>query len=201
MAVAEALKQLDLTADQQKLTDGMVATYNQDLKNFTQEHAAEVTSLQDEATKARQSGDQEALKAIRAKQAALAAQRETLVTNLLKQLESVLSGDQMAKLRRLIGTAGAFDRFVADVRTLDLTADVQSQIAVIVRTAEADARLKTLPAEQAKVYTDAAAKILALLSTAEGRVAATGGGPEPPQRRGPAVRRPGPQPGAAGQGR
>jgi hypothetical protein len=42
--------------------------------------------------------------------------------------------------------------------------DLQSQIAVIVRTAEGDAKLKTVPAEQTKVYTDAATKILGLLS-------------------------------------
>ena len=86
----------------------------------------------------------------------------TLDAKTKKQLGAVLTKEQRAKLKRMTGPGGAFDRFVAMVKKLALTAKQKTQLAKVVKTANAGAGAKA--DEAARIYQEAATKITGMLT-------------------------------------
>jgi Spy/CpxP family protein refolding chaperone len=144
MSLQDAVKQLDLTAEQKEKAAPIVKAY-----------ADARQKLNEEMMQAFRGGDQAARTAVRDKINALDAKTK-------EQLAAVLSKEQMAKLERMTGPGGAFDRFVNTVEKLELTAEQKTQLAAAVKAADADAAAKA--EEAAAIYQAAVTKITALLT-------------------------------------
>jgi Spy/CpxP family protein refolding chaperone len=144
MSVQDAVKQLDLTAEQKEKAAPILKADAQARQKLNQE-----------MRQAFRGGDREARTAVRNKINALDAKTK-------KQLAAVLTKEQMAKLERLTGPGGAFDRFVDMVETLDLTAEQKTQLAAAIKTADADAAAKA--EEAARIYRQAVTKIAGMLT-------------------------------------
>ena len=144
VTVQDAVKQLELTADQQKLADPILKTDAEARQKLSQDL---MQAFRDQDDKARTEA-QDKIKALDA--------------STKKQLAAVLTKEQTAKLERITGPGGELDRFVAMVNKLELTADQKTQIPKIVKTADADAAAKADDA--AKIYQDATTKITDLLT-------------------------------------
>ena len=142
MSLADAVKQLDLTAEQK-------------------EKAAPILKADAEA---RQKLMQEMMAARDDQDARAAARRKVqeLDAKTKEQLGAVLTKEQTAKVERATGPGGAFDRFVAMVEKVDLTAEQKTQVADAVKAANADAAAKA--DESGKIYQAATTKIAGLLT-------------------------------------
>ena len=144
MSVQDAVKQLDLKGEQ-KLKAAPI------LKADTEARQ----KLNEEMREAFRGGDREARTAVRDKIRALDAKTK-------KQLAAVLTKEQKAKLERMTGPGGAFDRFVAMVEKVSLTAKQKVQLATAVKTANAGAAAKA--DEAARIYQEASTKVTEMLT-------------------------------------
>lgn len=144
MGVQDAVKQLELTAEQKAKASPILKA-----------DAEARQKLNQEMRETFRGGDQAARTAVRDKVRALDDKTK-------KQLAAVLTKAQTAKLERMTGPGGAFDRFVALVERVSLTAEQKTQLAKAVRTANADAAAK---ADQAvRIYQEAVTKITDMLT-------------------------------------
>lgn len=155
--VAEALLQLELTEPQQKQIDPILAEYNEAL-------AAANAKLREQTQAIREAGGEDARARMTEANEAAAAERKALTDRLKSRLSSILTREQTVKFDRLIGPAGPFDQFVAQVTKLDLTAEQRPQINTLVRQADADARARAEDQEKADVYAAAQRAITELLT-------------------------------------
>ena len=144
MSVQDAVKQLDLKGEQK----GKAAP-------ILKADAEARQKLNEEMRDAFRDGDQADRTAVRDKIRALDAKTK-------KQLGAVLTKEQKAKLERMTGPGGAFDRFVAMVKKLELTAKQKTQLAAVVKTADTGAAAKA--DEAARIYQDAATKVTGMLT-------------------------------------
>ena len=144
MSVQDAVKQLNLTAEQK----GKAAP-------ILKADAEARQKLNQEMRETFRGGDQAARTAVRDKIRALDTKTKL-------QLGAVLTKEQRAKLERMTGPGGAFDRFVAMVEKLSLTATQKTQLAKEVKTANTDAAAKA--DEAARIYQGAATKVTGMLT-------------------------------------
>ena len=144
MSVQDAVKQLDLTAEQKEKAAPILKA-----------DAEARQKLNQEMREAFRGEDEAARTAVRDKIRALDAKTK-------EQLGSVLTKEQRAKLERMTGPGGAFDRFVAMVEKLTLTAEQKTRLAATVKTANADAAAKA--DEAARIYQEAVTKITGTLT-------------------------------------
>jgi Spy/CpxP family protein refolding chaperone len=144
MGVQEAVRQLDLTAEQKEKAAPILKADGEARQKLMQE-----------MREAFRGEDAEARTAVRKKITALDAKTK-------QQLAAVLTKEQAAKLERMTGPGGAFDRFVAMVEKVSLTDEQKTQLASAVKTANADAAAKA--DEAGKVYQEAVTKITGMLT-------------------------------------
>lgn len=161
---AEALQQLELTAEQQKQVQQILAADKQAQGNFKTENEAEIRAIRQGRQAANESKDQAARQALDARAKVIEGKLAALQEGVRKQLATVLTREQMVKLDRMMTPAGAFDRLVADINKLQLTADQKTQIAAIVKAAETDAATQAEPGAKTKVYGAEAKKAVDLLT-------------------------------------
>ncbi|HUU60556.1 MAG TPA: hypothetical protein VMZ50_13530 [Phycisphaerae bacterium] len=144
MSIQDAVRQLELTAEQKKK---VAPTLKEDTEARGKLRQELMQTFRDQDEKAR-AEVQEKIKA--------------LDTKTKKQLAKVLTKEQMAKVERITGPGGAFDRFVALVNKLDLTAGQKTKVPAVVKAADTDAGAKG--SDAAKVYQEATTKINDLLT-------------------------------------
>ncbi len=144
MSVQDAMRQMELTAEQQKKAEPILKADAEARQKLTQE-LMQAFRGEDEAART------EARKKIQA-----------LDAKTKKQLAEVLTKEQMVKLERMTGPAGAFDRFVALVEKLELADKQKAELGTIVKTANTDAAAKAEAAP--KIYQEAITKVNDLLS-------------------------------------
>ncbi|KPK42342.1 MAG: hypothetical protein AMK72_14390 [Planctomycetes bacterium SM23_25] len=144
MSLQDAAKLLDLTAEQKEKAAPILKA-----------DAEARQKLNQEMRQAFREGDEAARTAVRDKIRALDAKTK-------EQLAAVLTKEQAAKLERMTGPGGAFDRFVAMVEKLALTAEQKTRVTAAVKTANADAAAKADQA--AKIYQEAVTKITGMLT-------------------------------------
>ena len=144
MSIQDAVRQLELTAEQKKK---VVPTLKKDTDARNKLRQELMQTFRDRDSKAR-TQVQEKIKA--------------LDTKTKKQLAEVLTKKQMAKVERITGPGGAFDRFVALVNKLDLTAGQKTKVLAVVKAADTDAGAKG--SDPPKVYQEATKKINDLLT-------------------------------------
>lgn len=164
LTFAEAIRQLELTAEQQKQVEQILATDKQAEESFKKENEAEMRAIRQGRQAANESKDQAAKQALDARAKVIEGKLAALQEGVRKQLATVLTREQMVKLERMMTPAGAFDRLVADIGKLQLTADQKTQIAAIVKATEVEAATQAEPAARTKVYGAAAKKVVVLLT-------------------------------------
>ena len=144
MSVQDAVKQLDLKGEQKTKAAPILEADTEARQK-----------LNEEMREAFRGGDREARTAVRDKIRALD-------TKTKKQLAAVLTKEQKAKLERLTGPGGAFDRFVAMVSKLKLTSKQKADLAKLVKKADADAAAKA--DEAPRIYQEASTKVTEMLT-------------------------------------
>lgn len=144
MSLQDAVKQLELKGEQKEKAAPILKADAEARQKLTEEMRA-----------AFRDGDREAAAAVRKKITALDAKTK-------KQLGEVLTKEQKAKLERMTGPGGAFDRFVAMVKKLKLTVKQKAQLATAVKAADTSAAAKA--EEAARIYQEASTKITEMLT-------------------------------------
>ncbi|MCK4627082.1 MAG: Spy/CpxP family protein refolding chaperone, partial [Phycisphaerae bacterium] len=97
------VKNLDLTADQQTQVKQILDTHHQAIENWMKENGENLKSLREQFREARKEKDAEALKALRKKMADSMKGRRELHAALRKQIEAVLTDEQKAKAKKMMG--------------------------------------------------------------------------------------------------
>jgi len=144
LSLQDAVKQLKLTGEQAEKAAAILKADAEARQKLNQEMRAAV-----------QGEDQAARTAVRDKVRALDAKTK-------EQLGAVLTREQKARLERMTGPGGGFDRFVDMVEKVSLTAEQKTKVAEAIKAADADAAAKA--DEAPRIYQEAAAKITALLT-------------------------------------
>ena len=144
LSLPDAVKQLKLTGEQAEKAAAILKADAEARQKLNQEMRAAV-----------QGEDQAARTAVRDKVRALDAKTKV-------QLGAFLTREQKARLERMTGPGGGFDRFVDMVEKVSLTAEQKTKVAEAIKAADADAAAKA--DEAPRIYQEAAAKITALLT-------------------------------------
>jgi Spy/CpxP family protein refolding chaperone len=156
----EALDQLDLTADQKARVQAILTQAQQNLQALTppqrQQLIQQRQELHQEVQAARQSGDKQALAAALQKLKQFQETNAESLATARQQVAQVLTPVQRAKLAYLMGAGGHFERLVALVGQLNLTAaqreklnQIADQTRQAVRDRVRDAVAQRLTARQA----------------------------------------------------
>lgn len=158
----KVLKELNLTADQQKQVDQILETNRQANVNWLREHAQELKDLRAKLEEAHTSKQPEAIKAAHADMEKLQASHRALHDALIKQLGDVLTKEQMDTLRKAMAPRGPFEQ-------LDLTPEQRQQVEKIMQDARDEAQKAPDEAARAKIMKDATEKIRTTVLTDEQR--------------------------------
>ncbi len=95
------VKDLDLTAEQQKQVKQILDTHQQAIENWMKENGEDLKALREQMRKARKDKDHEALKGLRKKMADGTKGRRELHAALRKQIDAVLTDKQKAQAKKM----------------------------------------------------------------------------------------------------
>lgn len=172
------IKELKLTADQAKQLAQAVEAQKQAVQNWDKEHGAEAAKLRQQIDDARKAGEREKVRDLMEQARKLAESRKALHENFMKQLEDVLTKEQMEKARGffaqnrpLTPATGAigFERIKAAIAQIDLGDDQKAKIEEILKAARTEAEKTDGLEAKAKIWRDAFDKIRTDVLTEEQR--------------------------------
>lgn len=135
----QALHDLNLSEDQREQIGQLLQNQREQVRQFMQDHGQAMRDARQAMAEARRSGDEEAMDAARQQFQDLMDQRRQLHEQFRTDLAEILSDEQLTQLDRLIGPGSRVERFVEDVRSLDLTDEQSQQIDQILNRARAAA--------------------------------------------------------------
>ncbi|RPI62062.1 MAG: DUF3826 domain-containing protein, partial [Planctomycetaceae bacterium] len=164
------VKELALTEDKQKQVSQIFDTQKQAVENWQKENGDKLKDIQKQIADAKQAGDKDKLKDLQQQRAKLVESRVALHENLMKQLGDVLTPEQLAKAKTILGQAA--DKVVdvmGAIHQLNLSDDQKNKITEIMDKARADAEKATEPADKAKIMKDAIEQIRSTVLTDEQR--------------------------------
>ena len=172
----EVIKQLDLTPDQQAKIDGILAAGKGCGKGCGKECGkgcgkrcgkdAPPPRMKEE--KALQNAMRDAQRAMKVAQEQMRALQQrkhrAALAKTRREIAAVLTDEQKAKMRRLLGPAGRFDGFIKAVKGLDLSAEQTKKLDGIVAELGPKAGQAGDPAGKGRPHAGAFRKVMALLT-------------------------------------
>jgi Spy/CpxP family protein refolding chaperone len=149
-----AIKQLNLTAEQAQKVRDIMKVQEEAGQAFFKENGDKLKDLQDQAKTAREAKDETKLAEVRKEMETLRAPLTAARAATQKSLEGVLSKEQMDKWRELMAPPqfGARERIQMLVTRLGLTDDQKKSAKAIVDDAQAAADKATEPKDKAPIW-------------------------------------------------
>jgi Spy/CpxP family protein refolding chaperone len=163
------LKELNLTADQQKQVQQIMDTQAQALRNWRKENLVRLADLHKEIQKARESGDAEKIKSALAEVEKIEQTRKALHENLMKQLKDVLKPDQFEKARKMMLEHPGLQILERLKKELNLTDDQKQKVQSIMEEARKQAEAANDPEQKNSIMAAAMEKIKKDVLTEEQR--------------------------------
>ena len=165
--IADRLKGLDLTADQQAQVTQILDAHRQAMENWQKEHGDDREAIGKKLREAREAKDKEAFQAAMEEMKTLMGSQRELQEALRTSLGEVLTEEQLAKLRRASGDRrGPMNPFRA-LRMLRLSEEQQAQVKDILQAAEAEAKEAKDPKAKRAIMDAALKKIVDTVLDAE----------------------------------
>jgi len=167
--IEHILKELNLPEDKAAQVKSILETGRQAMENWRKENQEQFKELRQKAQAARQSGDKDALKALREDMAKLEASRKAVWDNIRKQLADVLTPDQLAKVEQIVQGAvqqvrQRVERLFEVLAKLDLTDDQKAKIKAIREQAIKDIQAADTPQKKRETIRAAFEKISEVLT-------------------------------------
>ena len=141
-ALEEAVKELQLTQQQEAQVRQILETHRQAIANWRKENQGKLEELQQQIKAAREAKDAENRKSLVEQRRQLLASRMKLTSNMLKQLGEVLNKEQVAKIEGVLGAMAPrpFEALRNALQSLNLTEAQQTQVKEILAKAREEFR-------------------------------------------------------------
>ena len=173
--IEKLTKDLKLTDEQKPKVAQVLETHRQAMANWWKENAPKLKDLHGQISKAQKDGDKEKVESLRAESKKLLEAQKTVQESLIKQLSEVLTEEQIAQAKEMLGKARRRVRagmhVLAAMKRLELTEEQKGAMKKILADAKAEAEKAEGREAKAKIFAAAHEKIVSTVLTDEQRKA------------------------------